>query len=653
MRQPLLSMRLFDHHRDPQLLADHLALMLRQREACDEVWFASSYGFPPLAYHQEGARQMAEAAAHVRAAGISASLQISNTLGHGAYLKFLDFTGLTHPMVGDDGTVSPYAWCPRVPEFHTYLDGLTCAYCAWQPDRLWIDDDMRMHHHAPAEYGCFCEHCLAEFSTVVGQMWTREALVKAINEENDLATRAAWLQFGRESLAGVARTVGRAAIAVAPECQLGFQHCDLNWGGYNGPDWKPVYAALREASGRAVGSRPGGGFYHDHQPREMLYKALMTGLQTARLPADIGPVCYECENLPGSRFGKSAQGTALECTLAIAYGCDSLSFTPLMFPHETTWHETMLAQLSAYRPFWERYVAANVGTNNAGVDVVLSHERAQRELRPSERRFAWATSGFGAISPTATLGLPLSWESGMAAWLSADSAVGVNEADLRRLLARGLLVDGAALEILEQRGLAHLLGLRYQPVATAFNYLHLSDDALNGEHAGQQVVCGCFMFGKAHGCEVTEGHARILSRYVHHDGTLAEVEAVAIEHVDGGRLVVFGWGVGNATVTTSRRQQILAAANWVSHGRLPVQLDTPSPVVVVPRCDANGRLATVLLLNVSLDPTPVLTLSMSNTDSAGRWTWLRPLEADVILPAENTVTLPPLAPWSAGVLVRG
>lgn len=630
-----------------------LSLIMRRRRACDEVWFATDYGFPPLAVHQDHALLMAEAAEQVRAEGIAASLQISNTIGHGEYLRFLDFRGLTDPMVGCDGAVAPYCSCPRAPEFHAYLDAFTRAYCAWQPDRVWIDDDLRMNGHTPVDHGCFCDRCLALFGEATGSAWTRERLAKAVNEDNDLTARAAWMQFCRESAAGVARVVGGAAVSVAPECRLALQHSDPVWGGYNGPDWHHVFRALYDVSGRPLGSRPGGGFYNDHQPRGMIHKALMTGIQSARLPDCVRLISYECENLPGSVIGKSAHGTALECTLAIAQGCNSLSFTHLMFPHESEWHETVMMELEAWRPFWERYIAANTGTSNTGIEVALSKRNAMRRMNPGEAPFAWGTISLEAIVPAAVLGLPLCWdERAPAAWLTAPAAHGVDEVELRRLLARGLLVDGDAVEVLEQRGLAHILGLRFKPISQAFSDLRITDDEINGPFVGETLVCGCFMFGKPRSVDVIDGQARCLSRYLSSDGTPADIEAVAVEHADGGRVAVFGWGVGNVTVTTSRRHQILAAADWVSRGQLPVRLETACQVVIFPRCDAQSRMETILLLNASLDHTPALELKLPKGSDNETWTWVRPMERDVAVPAGTRLALPPLAPWGVGVLIR-
>jgi hypothetical protein len=655
-KNPLISLRLARQHLEPEVLAEHLEVIGRHRGACDEVWLGTVMGVPPLEVHREHAGRMAETAARFREAGVVASLQISNTVGHGPHHRFYDCRGMTWgAFTGPDGATVENCSCPRDPDFLAYLDAMARAYCAWRPERLWIDDDLRMSHHGPARFGCFCERCLALFGEKAGRKRSREELLRATNGDNDLETRAAWLAFTRESLAGVARTVGGAAVAVAPECRLGFQHVDLAGFGYDGPDWHHVFEALHAESGRPVGSRPGNGFYNDHAPRGMLVKGLMVSLQNQRLPDCVNAVSYECENLPGSVLGKSARGTAVECTLALAQGCDGLSLTSLQFSHEHEWHERMLAAFESWRPFWERYVAANAGTRNTGVEIVLSPRQAVRAAEPGERPFAWASTTYGGLfAGTSALGLPLCWNpEAPAALLCAEAARGVDADDLRRLLARGLVLEGEALEVLERRGLAGALGLRYGPPEKTFNFLKLSEDAANGAHAGTRLDCCGYMFGfaPARSFEVLRGSARVLGRYMHADGTEAGAEAVLVEHGDGGRLAVFGWGVSSAIATSGRRQQILAAADWVARGRLPVLLATPCQVAVVPRCDAGGELVTVLLLNVSLDATPPLEVSLRGAGSAGDWVWMRPEERDLELPAGHDVALPSLPPWGVGVLV--
>lgn len=652
--RPLITQRLGADHLDPALLERHLAMIGRHKGSCDEVWFATDYGMPHLAVHIDHARQMEQAATRVRTAGITASLQISNTIGHSSSHLALDFSALTwQHMVGPDGVVAPTCSCPRDPAFHAYLDAFTRAYCAWKPARVWIDDDLRMYSHRPVSCGCFCPTCLTGFSTKTGREWQRDALVYALNGGNDFTTREAWIAFLRESVASVAHTVGRAVAAVAPGCIVGLEHCDIATRGYEGTDWNHVFTALEQATGHPAGSRPGGGFYNDDRPRSMLPKAVLTGLQCSRLPSCIDLTVYECESLPAGVIGKSAQATAAESTLALANGCNSLSFTTLQYPHETVWHEAFLAKLAAWRPFWKRYVAANRGTRNAGIEILANRNHAQRQVKPGDPPMAWTGTGYGKLDMAALIGLPLCWEaSAPVSWLSGPSAQTVSAQELRQRMTRGLIVNGEAVEVLAQRGLAHEIGLRTIPLSETFDTLQLTRDEINTPYHDDSVLCCTRAFGKAYTCEPIEGACRILSHYVRVNGQPAGAEALAIERADGGRLVVFGWGVDHAAMPSSRRHQILAAANWAAHGQLAAWLETPCQAVVVPRCDAGGRVVTVLVLNVGLDPTPELTLSIPRPAEGGRWSWQRPALKALTVGSGTRFCLPPLAPWSVGVLIH-
>ncbi len=475
---PLISLRLRRDHLEPEILKEHLDMIRGHPAACDAVWLWSDNSFPPLDVHRDHAEKMGAAAQAFRQSGIAVSLQITSTLGSWGHAGYFDCRGLTwQTLVDFNGMSHPGLSCPRTPEFHAYLDQKTRAYCAWQPDRLWIDDDLRMNGGPRNRYGCFCDLCLTEFSRMSDRIWEREPLVRALNKENDIDLRTQWLTFIRESLVRVARTVGRVAVDAAPDCRLGFQHIGIAEFGYNGPDWTPVLDALHEASGTPVGSRPGHGFYNDHAPRDMLTKGMMTSLQNQRLAEHVDAVCYECDNLPGTVFGKSAHGTALECTLAIAQGCNSLSLTSLQFIHEHNWHETMLSTVADWRPFWDCLVRANQDSQNTGVEVVLSREQAMRKMDSGEPPFAWSETSFGTLfTGTIPLGLPLCWNpEAPAALLCADAASGIRCSELEELKSRGLILDGPAAYSLQGCGRAPLSDWRIPLLCDADEYQHGSD----------------------------------------------------------------------------------------------------------------------------------------------------------------------------------
>ena len=101
---------------DDAFIEDFIRIVKDNPGSCDEVWLATSYGFPPLSVHREMAQKLSVTADKLREAGLRVSLQISNTIGHGQYMAARDCSGLVYDgspvrnIVGHDGTVSRYAF---------------------------------------------------------------------------------------------------------------------------------------------------------------------------------------------------------------------------------------------------------------------------------------------------------------------------------------------------------------------------------------------------------------------------------------------------------------------------------------------------------------------------------------------------------------
>ena len=176
--EPLISLRLMNHHYNGKLMDELFEVLLRQPGCLDEVWLSTEYGFPPMSIHAKSAEAMTGAAERFRKHNIGVSLQIANSLGHGEYLRFMDFRGITwQHMVGIDSTVFPYGNCPRDKDFLEYQKESARLYAAaCKPDILFIDDDLRMHHHTPVDYGCFCDGCLEEMRSRWGLSFSRKEL---------------------------------------------------------------------------------------------------------------------------------------------------------------------------------------------------------------------------------------------------------------------------------------------------------------------------------------------------------------------------------------------------------------------------------------------------------------------------------------------
>lgn len=106
----MLTQRLGKPHQTDDAYIDRLLSMIRDNPgSCDEIWFASLYGYPKPETHRAYAKEILPQAEKFRRAGIRVSLQISNTVGHGEYISKRDCSGLVYPgspernLVGWDG----------------------------------------------------------------------------------------------------------------------------------------------------------------------------------------------------------------------------------------------------------------------------------------------------------------------------------------------------------------------------------------------------------------------------------------------------------------------------------------------------------------------------------------------------------------------
>lgn len=621
---PFMIIRLWpQHHMNAADVKDLLTVLKRHRAACDEVWFCTEIGFPPIATHMQSAKVMAEIAKKIQALGIKTGVQIANTIGHGLSL-LQDDSGAKWPLMVDaDGLNSAPTPCPRSKEVLSYIATMTILYANWQPSSIWIDDDLRMNQHGAIKYGCFCSVCLTQFSKEQKKNYNRKSLVKALHHQSYGSVRIAWTKFNSESLAGIAAVIAKATYTVAPECRLGFQQIGHEQFLYSGSTWNPTLEALAKFSNHPAGSRLGHGYYTDHSPRYMINKAFMISRQVARLSDCVDQICPEIEGYTHNAFGKSAHGMAIESSLDLAMGCNSLSYAIICSGHEPmAWYETLLTRLASYRPFWEEYIKLNKGSSPSGIAVRLGMDHVKRSLQAKEAPFAWSSVKLDSIYDLASLGLPLctDTEKSSGVILHADAVAGFSDTELRSILELGVMMDGLAAMRVQERGLGKLLGVEVSLINKPLPYRErISEDSLNDGFSGKiwnasGNSSGAYMlkpFSKNH---------RVLGFYEDRLEISHGISTVLTENKAGGRVAIFGYYGWESATSGSKRNQYLKAADWISQNTLPVVVQSIAQVMVVPRVDVKGKLVSIFLLNVSIDKTQPLELLLRGvTSSSVHW----------------------------------
>ncbi|MCL1794456.1 MAG: hypothetical protein FWG34_11375 [Oscillospiraceae bacterium] len=604
--------------KDERFIDDLLDAALRHPGCLDEVWLATEYGFPPISVHEKTALSLAKTAKRFREAGIRVSLQVSNTIGHGEYMKFMDCTGLVHEgspaekMVGPDGTEAGYCFCWNGGHFREYTEETAALYAKLlQPHAIWFDDDLRAGNHNPVNYGCFCDCCIKKFNALHDSKFMREELVHEINF-GEPVWRRRFVAFIRDGLREFAKSTAKAAIKQSPESRLGYQHGSP--GGYAGYGLEYIFDALREAGGKQIMSRPGGGAYDDHDPGELLKKSFHLSWQNRMLPDYVAERRPEIENLPYAAYGKTAGGTCLETALYLASGSTAMSYAMLMFDHEPmAWHEKTLARFAFHRPYWQRLSERSKNTRQAGLQLVLHKHMWEKKLAKGEENFNWAHEPIYGATVLARTGIPLSFDETHSPvyLLHEDMAATLDDGEVTELLAAPVVTSGAALALLSKRGFR--FGASAEAVSTRQVYEIYTSHPVNGESGGR-TWNQFFSFAFGYRLIDLDGNTEVLGRYASDlpdlgEGDLPHGIANAIVQTGAGaKWAVFGYTPWNAVISHEKRNQILRAADYIGKNRMPAYISTPQQAILLPREDEYGNTASVSVLNCTIDESEELDL---------------------------------------------
>jgi hypothetical protein len=638
-----------------------LALLREHQDVVDEVAL-----FETITHHlyiplDDYARRMELAARRLdafRAAGIaSVGVNVLCTIGHineaWSYMPPLPFQA----MVGHDGGVSTGCACPNTPEMRVYVRAKYALVAGARPDFIWVDDDIRMHHHGVA-WGCFCPTCLGLFAKRAGRSYTREELVAEFDAPGQGGVRELWVEQNVASIESLLADVGEAVCHVRPGIAMGKMTAGAGWTTYSGQGFSRWFGALGATKGR-----PGGGFYSDATPIGMLGKAQDCGCQRASYPSAVTDVQYELENFPYQRLKKSATAVVNECSLALAYGMNGIAFNMLGTPTSHADVRPWVAAIPAVRPLWEAWVTHAVEMPTAGLWPAWSARlMARRTVRPGERWLDWAPQhNVGLPRGLGEIGLSLAADGpGCGVVLCGRVAEAFTDHELRAMLGGGVLMDSTALDVLATRGLGHLAGVRVAQRLDNGLMERFTDDAMNGGAAGELRDARIEFWGDARGMgDVLEPVApgvRTLTMIEDYFYRSRGPGMTAFENELGGRVVVMGYAPWLFLHSVGKRLQLQNAADWLSRNAMPVRVDETVPLVSVARVSADRRSGAVMLLNAGMDEISEATVHVRLASRSARVLTIGQAERALDLESAERggcITLRHVPPWGLLIILLG
>jgi len=609
----------------------------------DEIWFST--GITVGASDEEERRQLERLrplAAECRKRGIIFSIQ-TGTLGNlgetnsrvAAAEKSKAFSGKDW-MVDWQGKTMRGMLCPTSEAARKRLrERAELHMRELKPGSYWPDDDLRVDGKS---IGCFCERCLKQFNQETGHNFKRQELVNALwwDKNPSGRLREEWINFNNRNLTAVAAVFREAADKACPECRIGIQGMPA-FGRYNGFDKRSLLEAAAGGTGCAA-IRPGGGYYSDARPREMLEKALLVAKEGARCSryGFVNQICYEAENWPHISMLKTPDAEMKECALMLFAGADSLAlYWHDAYNRETPGNSRLFLQAAAdYRPFFEliRDTAAHTLPGGIAFYCAKSLEKA----KPTE----WAHT----IEPAETVlwenAVPLGVQEASPEVLAISErcAGELTEADFPELSGRVCLIEAKSFVLLQER----------------FPSLGFAGKVrcVKPETPQREIFDGKSAHGVNWALKAESPDVRTLSSLSGMEGFCG---SCVVPTGKGGAWIVVQQF---ANWTFYRRKAILDALDSLLPEGLSIRLEPGGfAVAAMSRLDKTEKTRCAYLINTSIGKTPELKLKIRR--GAFRNWEVRDAEKRKIpvkvlssTERETEIEIPSLAPWQ-GVLVRG
>ncbi len=596
-----------------------MSVITRHRALADEISFFSSSIHPaiPLETVKERMAILKSRIAAVRRAGFRPGINFLSTLGHAD--EFLDeaLKGDYTPITGIDGKTAGGSFCPNDGHYRAYLKEVYLAVAQADPDFIWLDDDIRMDNHAPVGKGCFCDNCLRRFNAAQNQEYTRQTLVAAFDagsKEEKRALRQAWQEFLADTICDLLKFITATVHSVRPDIQLGEMTGEHYYEGYH--YGRHAEAIASPASGPAMW-RPGGGFYSDESLNGIIAKSAAIGRHIAVMPGEVVNIQSEIENFPYQLLKKSCFSTVLETAAYMAVGCTGAAYNIIeMMDQSNADHESLIARLAEARPFYD-LLARTLGRSPlVGVWAAWKNDIITiNNLDGGAWLEGWDfCQGFTKCpQELGELGLPMTYspEHANVVLLSGFSLPAFSKSELEKILTGGVYADGDAVKALETAGLSSMAGFKYQSRQDKNSVEYLSDDAINGEHAGTRRDCvqafwpnPCAVFSPI------DDAARILGyRGVRRLGDVEKNSPCMglYENRQGGRFAAAGYSPWTYLQSRPKSEQIKRIFRWLSKDTLPAYVESYHKVHLWVRDLGGGKMAAVLL-NSSFDPAEKLSL---------------------------------------------
>ena len=521
-------------------------------------------------------------------------------------------------MVGHDGSQCLACACPLSPGWRDLTTELWSRYASLEPGVLWIEDDIRLLNHRPAEYGCFCDLHMKAFSEKVGKLVTREELMAAMLAPGDPHPyRKEWLDLNRDLMIEVAHFFEKLVHSVSPDTKVGLMTSLPNHHSLEGRDWEAFTSAL--AGNKPLVVRPCMCNYSEWTLRG-LYDSEWTLRQTLHCLSPDAIIQTELENVPFSTYSKSTTFTFLQMAISFALGSDGVTMN--LFDHMgspisvTPEFGPMLKSKKSYLNALKQYCH---GTKSAGIRLLHAEKGAYFTKAPESANWRdILPEGQNWRRILGPFGFPYTYEDSSVTAISGQIIRAFSDSQIRELLSSGVLLDITAAQCLIEMGYGEYIGVSIkrtfsrnaEPLAAEEYY----NEAFGGEERKYVTLTLPDLGSDVQLAElVLSDGAQVISSMVDMDAVRTYPFLTAFENSLGGRVAVYPIDIekdyGIPLLHPFRKQQMECLLGWLSRDSVPMVVNGGGVYPLSFRNDSKDY-TVAGLFNLSLDAWPNINIDI-------------------------------------------
>jgi hypothetical protein len=503
----------------------------------------------------EGSRPYRQALAEI---GIAVSLNPWHTVLHCDRGRALKPGQDWQRMVDPNGRAATAVVCPLDPGWRRYYAEVLELYAREGFRVIWIDDDIRFHNHAPLEWGgCFCPLHVAEFNRRNGTHGaTREEIVAACTAPGTPHPwRDAWFDMWEDT--HLAMLTGWREIVEAHGTRLGLMSSAPESHAAEGRRWEDWWETF--GGGKPPIHRPHFWGYGDMMGSNLPNCIALLDQNRAVQPAQVssGP---EIECFTYGRWNKSFRQIGAQMALAHVLGSNELNISLFDFMGNDPDDEPERAQfLKAWRPVCDWLADEFPMTlRPVGVGIPWSQDMGRAMHTNESRKWQSLTCpSRGWARWLGAAGQAFAMEPGEEVNALAGPVVwSFDDEQLRAWLAKGVLLDGVAADILVQRGYGEWIGLQGGRMITQADALYSVEQVLDsafGQRAGGQMsVNDERLAGRMFQGDLAEG-VHIASDLRNPTQQVVGHGLVLYENAAGGRVAIVPWSADCDVVMNIQR----------------------------------------------------------------------------------------------------